>query len=87
MVSSSVLIPNGIFCLFVFVGFGPHHTACGISVPQPGVEPIPCTGSETIYLRLGLDPTWLRLEPSQNPVWDSNSAKTYSLPTEVTDLV
>ena len=24
---------------------------------------------ETIYLRLGLEPMWLGLEPSQNPQW------------------
>ena len=27
---------------------------------------------ETVYLQLGLEPTWLELEPGQNPVWDSN---------------
>ena len=31
-----------ICCLFVFVGgFWSHHAACGILVPQPGVEPVP----------------------------------------------
>ena len=40
---------------------------------------------ETVYLRLGLEPTWLGLKPGQNPVWDSNphgwdsnSAKTHN---------
>ena len=44
--------------------------------------------------RLGLEPTWPGLEPSQNLDWDlnphgwgSNPAKTHSLPTEITHLV
>ena len=36
------------------------------------------TSAEIIYLRLGLEPTWLGLKPSQNPVWDLNPAKTHS---------
>ena len=46
---------------------------------------VPWTPSETVYHRLGLEPTWLGLEPSQNPgwalnphSWDSNPAKTHS---------
>ena len=34
-------------------------------------------GNETFHLRLGLEPT----------CWDSNLAKTHSLPTEITHLV
>ena len=34
-------------------------------------------GIETVHLRLGLEPT----------CWDSNPAKTHSLPTEITHLV
>ena len=30
----------GLFCLFVF-NFLPHCEACGISVPPPGIEPVP----------------------------------------------
>ena len=30
------------------------------------------SGNETVYHRLGLEPTCLGLEPSQNPAWDSN---------------
>ena len=28
---------------FFFFCWGPHHTACGISVAQPGIEPRPLT--------------------------------------------
>ena len=45
-------------------------------------------------LRLGLELTWLGLEPSQNPDWDlnpcdwdSNPAKTHGLLTEITHLI
>ena len=31
------------------------------------------SGYEAGYFRLGLEPTWLGLKPSQNPGWDSNS--------------
>ena len=41
-------------------------------------------GIETVYLRLGLEPMWLGLKPSQNLAWDlnpygwdSNPAKTH----------
>ena len=30
------------------------------------------TSAEIVYLRLGLEPTWLGLKPSQNPFWDLN---------------
>ena len=30
------------------------------------------TSAEIVYLRLGLEPTWLGLESSQNPFWDLN---------------
>ena len=36
------------------------------------------TSAEIIYLRLGLEPTWLGLKPSRNLVWDLNPAKTHS---------
>ena len=29
-------------------------------------------GAETLHLRLGLEPMWPGLEPSQNPDWDLN---------------
>ena len=52
------------------------------------------SNSETVHLRLGLEPTQAGLEPGQNPDWDLNPrlqdlnpAKTYSLPTEITHLV
>ena len=52
------------------------------------------SNSETVHLRLGLEPTQAGLEPGQNPDWDlnphgwdSNAAKTHSLPTETTHLV
>ena len=38
---------------------------------QQGDPPVP--QPETIYHRLGLEPTWFGLKPSQNPVWDSYS--------------
>ena len=51
---------------------------------QQGDPPVP--QPETIYHRLGLEPTWFGLKPSQNPVWDSyshgwdsNPAKTLGL--------
>ena len=30
------------------------------------------SGYEAGYFRLGLEPTWLGLKPSQNPGWDLN---------------
>ena len=49
--------------------------------------------SETMHLRLGLEPTCPGLEPGQNPdwdlsprSWDSNPAQTHGLPTEITHL-
>ena len=36
--------PNSAFVFFKFIKkkkFWPHHTACGISVPLPGIEPLP----------------------------------------------
>ena len=34
------LAPPPVFC-FCFLFFWLHHTACGILVPQPGIEPVP----------------------------------------------
>ena len=50
--------------------------------------------SETVHLRLGLEPMRPELKPGLNADWDldphgwdSNRAKTHSLPTEITHLV
>ena len=58
------------------------YCQCRRTSPSQSVE---SSDTETIYLRLGLEPTWLRLKPSQTPacalnphVWDSNPAKTHS---------
>ena len=40
---------------------------------------LPQTGTQTqTKSSLALKPTWLGLEPSQSPAWDSNPAKTHS---------
>ena len=51
-------------------------------------------GIETVYLRLGLEPMWLGLRPSQNLAWDwnphgwdLNPAQRHGFPTEIIDLV
>ena len=32
-----------VFLGFVFLLFWPHHQACGILVPVPGIKTVPCT--------------------------------------------
>ena len=38
---SSCLIPSCTFFFFFFPFSWLHHVACGILVPQPGIEPVP----------------------------------------------
>ncbi|CAI9162539.1 unnamed protein product [Rangifer tarandus platyrhynchus] len=50
---------------------------------QPPHSPTTC---ETVCLRLGLEPMWWELKPSQNPAWDFNLHDWDSSPAKAHDI-
>ena len=47
-----ILLCTAEFCLLIFFFLGPYHVACGILVPQPGIEPLsPLLGARSLTHR------------------------------------